>query len=287
MDYALLFDKIGLWELGRNRFYELQSRRADPTFSRAVEEAICAYDESDSAFEAYLDTFSAQEGIPAEELTLYIYLLLSERMLKSCRALGMDDGHFYETALAFFSCCKYLYDRTGIYGISRWPHREWFRRYLSNKIYRLGRLEFELIESPYSVQLGEHCLREGTPCLSVHIPRYAPLNEEECEKSYQQAKAFFKQFYGMDTCFFYCSSWLLHPWIGVCLPDGAIANFQSKFTLVAVEEDENSIRHMMGNVFLHPDVPLAELPQDTRIRRLIKERLENGAPLGKAHGYRL
>ena len=288
MDYALLFDKIDLAQEGRTSFYQIHSRTADPRFAETLAGAFQAFDDGDEAFALYLEKFAQQEQLPVEVLNLYIYLRLCKRAMEGCRSKGIADDVFYETAQDLALASRYLQERTGIYGISQKPHRNWLRLLLTNRIYRLGRLQFELYESKYDVQLGDVKVSVGDPCLSVHIPRYASFSEELCEASYARAREFFNTYYGMETCIFFCGSWLLHPWLKDSLkPDSTIVNFQSKYKIVAKFETDNELLNIAKNIFLHICENPEDYPEDTSLRRIYKENLRNGVAMGTARGYRL
>lgn len=287
MDFELFFDKIGLAEAGRESFRQIHKRCADAGFAQRFDRALQAYDQGDEAFAAYLEVFAQQEQLLVEVLNLYIYLRKCEQTLKQYREKGIDDTVFYDSAHAFAVCGQFLLERTGIYGISRSPHRKWMRHFFNIEIFRLGSLEFEIIQSPFDAEIDGHRISKGDPCISVHIPR-GKLNEDDCEESYALARVFFKKHYGMDTCFFHCISWLLHPWLSEDLgPGSSVVNFQSKFKILALHEGPDSIRQMIQWAFLYPCENVDEYPEDTSLRRAAKRRLKGNLPLGEATGVRL
>ena len=287
MDFELFFNRIGLAEEGRNSFWEIHKRCTNADFSQQFDRALDAYDEGDKAFAAHLEVFAQQEQLPVEVLNLYIYLRKCEQALAQFREKGIDDTVFYDSAHAFSVCGQFLLEREGIYGISRFPHRMWMRHFFNIEIFRLGSLEFELIQSSYDITLNNHTLHKGDPCISVHIPR-GKLNEEACEKAYALARDFFKKHYGIETCFFFCTSWLLHPWLSEDLAGGsAILDFQKKFAILTLHETEASINQMIQWAFLHPCKNVDDYPEDTSLRRAAKRRLKHGLPLGEATGVRL
>ncbi len=287
MDFELLFDKIGFAETGRESFRQIHRRMANAGFAECFERSLAEYEKGDSEFAAYLDVFAQHEQLPVEILNMYIYIRKCEQALVQYRERGISDTVFYDSASAFTVCGEWLLEREGIYGISRFPHRPWMRHFFNIEIFRLGRLEFELIHSQYDVELGDHKLRKGDLCISVHIPP-GKLSEEACEKSYGLAREFFKKHYGMDTCFFFCTSWLLHPWLSEELaPESSILNFQRKYLRLALHEEPDNILQMIQWTFLHPCENINDYPEDTSLRRAAKRRLQENVPLGEATGVRL
>lgn len=287
MDFESFFEKIGLAEVGRESFRQIHSRCADADFSQRFDRALAEYEKGDDEFAAYLEVFAEQEQLPVEVLNMYIYLRKCEYAWKQFREKGIDDAVFYDSANAFSVCGQFLLEREGIYGVSRSPHRKWMRHFFNIEIFRLGRLEFEVIQSAYDVEIDDHKISPGAPCISVHIPR-GKLSDEACEEAYTQARAFFKKHYGMNTCFFFCTSWLLHPWLSEDLgPSSSIVNFQSKFKILALHEGPDSIRQMIQWAFLHPCKNINDYPEDTSLRRAAKRRLQENLPLGEATAVRL
>jgi len=81
-------------------------------------------------------------------------------------------------------CCQVCFDRTGIYSIDQTIYRRWQRYVLDGTLFRLGRLEFPLTVLDEDIEIGTVKEPSGQTVISVHIPRYLPLKEEDCEKSY-------------------------------------------------------------------------------------------------------
>jgi len=285
MDYVKLFDMIGLREEGREHFAKLHARTADPLFCDALDEAIREYDKGDDEFTVYLNDFAKRENVSPEVMNLYIYIRLSERTLNAYHKRGIDDAIFYDTMREIEIDCRSCSERHGIYGITQPVYRRWLRNHLGNRIYRFGRLQFELIESPYSTTIGEVAVEKGDTLLSAHIPSYEKLDPAEAEKSYDRAREFFTKYYGLEKCVFYCDSWLLHPWIGKDMPETSnIVKFQSRYkTLEVVEDPMVVIRHVFSKVC--DDVN--DYPEDTSLRRALKRRLIEKLPLGSGIGVRL
>lgn len=287
MDFELLFDRIGFAEIGRESFRQIHRRTADAGFVKRLQYAFAEYEKGDAEFAAYLEDFAQHEQITAEILNMYIYIRKCEQAFMRFREKGIDDEVFYASASAFTVCGEWLLKREGIYGISRSPHRAWMRHFFNIEIFRLGRLEFEYMHSNYDATIDGHTLCKGDPCIGVHIPR-GKLNAQECEHAYSLAREFFRKHYGMDTCIFFCVSWLLHPWLSEDLsPNSGIVDFQKRYTLLALHETPSSIQQMLQWIFLHPKENMDNYPEDTSLQRAAKRRLKNSLPLGEASGIRL
>lgn len=287
MDFELLFEKIGFAQTGRESFRQIHRRMADANFAERFARSLAEYEKGDSEFAAYLDIFAQQEQLSAEILNMYIYIRKCEQALEQFRTRGIDDDVFYASASAFSVCGEWLLAREGMYGISRWPHRPWMRHFFNIEIFRLGRLEFEYMHSKYDAEIGGHILRQGDPCVGVHIPK-GTLNAQECEDAYALAREFFKKHYNMDVCIFFCVSWLLHPWLSQELgANSRIVDFQKKFQILARHEGPDSLKQMLQWIFKNPNDDPDNYPEDTTLQRAAKRRLKEHLPLGEASGIRL
>jgi len=143
----------------------------------------------------------------------------------------------------------------------------WLTLHFRGRIYRLGRLQFELNTvwfegSPYA---------KGTPSLGVHIPGDAgPLDPEACDASFAAARELFP-----DRRVAVCMSWLLDPQLREYLADDTnIVRFQQRFTLVPKlkEGDEDVFRF----VFDRQEITLDDLPQRTTLERAIATHVRAG-----------
>jgi len=286
LDFEKYIEAIRLQPQAAEVFWKLHSRCTDAAFEARLKESFDAYDQGDEALGEYLKDFAQAEGVTPEQINLYVFLRLSERTWAYYQTKGIGLDVFYESFSSMTVCCQVCYDRLGIYGIDQQTYRRWQRYVLDGTLFRLGRLEFQLKEFDYDLEIDGHKAPAGTTVLSVHIPRYLPLKEEDCEKSYAWARAFFKEFYGMDPCIFVCGSWLLHPWMqDVLPPESGIIRFQTKFQLYRVEQKPESAINWIFPGYAGKDI--SQFPADTSLRRAAIERLQSGGPIGVAFGIRL
>lgn len=286
MNFETYINKINLQPQAAEVFWMLHSRSGDAAFRKRLAESFDAYDQGDEAFGEYLKHFAEREGVTPEQLNLYVFLRLSERTWAYYQQKGIGIDVFYESMYSMTVCCQVCYDRLGIYGIDQAIYRKWQRYVLDGTLFRLGRLEFQLKEFDFDIDIDEFHIPAGTTVLSVHIPRYLPLKEEDCERSYAWAREFFRTYYGMEQCVFICGSWLLHPWMqDVLPPESGIIRFQTKFRLYRVEQKPESAINWIFPGYAGKDI--SQLPADTSLRRAAIERLQSGGPIGVAWGIRL
>ena len=283
MDYEVFLDKINLCEGGVAVFHKLHQQEDDAAFQDVLKDAYQAYDEGDEAFVVFLEKFAAEQNVAVEEANLYLYFRFLERTHNYCQSKGINDDIFYTTMKTFAWACEKCYNESGIYGIPQITYRAWYRRHVNGTIFRIGRLEFEIIGSLYDSDLEGHHISKGDTCLYVHIPGGSPLDFQECEEAYDQARDFFHKHFAFEPVIFYCGSWLLHPWLVEDFPESRIAQFQKQFKLADIVQDEHVIRSW---VFGHNDAPYDELPAKTSLHKAAVHRLKNGLPIGYARGYR-
>ncbi len=284
MDYTRLLENIGLCPEGVAIFNDLHKKIEAPAFQTALEDAYKAFDNGDEDFRSFLESFAAQQDVQVEEANLYLYLYMLGRTYDFYRRKGISDDVFYTTVKTFSWACNQCFSKTGFYGINQTTYRAWYRRHLEGTIFRLGRLEFEIIGSLYNFDLEGHHISKGDTCIYVHIPGGTTLDFEECEAAYDIARKFFTQHFDFDPVIFYCGSWLLHPWLAEDLPENSrIVRFQQQFKLADIVQDEVVIRNWL---FDHSDAPIDELPVKTSLHKAAVYRLQNGLSIGYARGYR-
>ena len=286
MDFQYFLNRIQLAPEGQEHFWSIHKRICEPAFARGFADCVAAYAAPDPEFAAQIKAFAEAQGLLPEVWNLYVYIRLAENTLADYRAKGIDDDIFYATMFDLTVCCRVCQTQCGIYGIPQIIYRHWCRMVLKGKIFRLGRLEFELYESGVDASIGDRQLKKGDPCINVHIPRYLPLDEEACEAAYDQARDFFARFFGMDDCVFLCHSWLLHPWMREVLPERSrILRFQNHFQLLEATQDPAGAA---GWIFPNcEDKDLSEYPAETSLQRAALERIRSGGAIGLGRGIRL
>lgn len=285
MDFQDMMQRIGLAQQGIDSFHAIHSRCADPAFVARLEQNFAAYDQGLEVFSPDLEAFAQELGVDVAVLNLYVYIRLSERTLEEYRKRGYPEEVFYDTMKDITIDSRRYEELTGVYGISPKPHRWWITYHLACQMFRFGRLQFNFKPAPFDFELDGRLIKEGEVGLNAHISRYEPLSEEACEDSYARAKEFAKKHLGMSNPFFFCNSWLIHPWMTEDLPETSrIVQFQKKYKVIHIEQDENAVIHQ---VFDHECDDPHDYPEDNSLRRAAKKRLIEGKPLGLALGARL
>ena len=181
---------------------------------------------------------------------------------------GIPEEIFYATMNCFPRFIGEHMESFGRYGFDRWW---WTGRQTSLSIFRLGPLEYELIEN------------EGKKQISVHIPSNADLSDRAVGESLQSARAFLKQFFPeYADARFCCHSWLLSPALATLLPkDSNINRFRERFRLLGFDEDADDYKLW---VFKNKALTIDEFPENTSLQKKMKVYLMQGGKVGCAWG---
>ena len=214
-------------------------------------------------------------------LCLLIYIEAALALKAEYEKRRIPDTIYYDTMRCFARFCAEYKMVNGVWGYANvaWPIRQ-----VNFRLFRLGRLEFELLAFPHEDTNVEGLrLTKGCPVLSVHIPCGSPLDHNACSASYQQARAFFKQYFpDFQPQAFYCASWLLFPGLSDILPaDSNILTFQKDYTLVDSSFGDFG---MMWRIFGRERENLEDYPVQTTLQRNLVRHLKNGGQVGAGMG---
>jgi hypothetical protein len=152
----------------------------------------------------------------------------------------------------------------------------WLCQHVRGRIYRLGRLQFNLETVGPDVAAGAG-VAEGDPALGVHIPPGSPLTPDACDDSFARALPFFTRHVpGGPWAIATCGSWLLDPQlVGMVGEDSNIVRFQRRFTPAPGASwpgDQDVLRFVFGNPHADP----AALQPATRLERAVVAHLAAG-----------
>lgn len=154
----------------------------------------------------------------------------------------------------------------------------WMSLHFTGRIFRLGRLQFELGQWRVPVAEGEPCaLAPNDPILDIHIADDGPLDFDACDTSIARAREFFPTYFPDFTWKrFGCWSWLLDTHLTKVLSESSnIVRFQRRFELAktATPFDGQAVKFVFRK---HPDTPLDALPQDTTLQRAVVAHVRAG-----------
>ena len=130
-------------------------------------------------------------------------------------------------------------------------------------------------------------MRKGDMIIEVHIPAKDPMTPDICDASYKEAIDFFKKCYPeYDFKAITCQSWMLDKRIPQLLgKETNLTRFMDKYTGYPLISSGQGLYAFVFN--LHSPVPAEELPEDTSLRRVIKQHLMNGGYIYEKGGFML
>ena len=199
---------------------------------------------------------------------LTFMLLCSPKTWERYQELGISRAIFTETLKCF---TRFINEHLESYGTFGFDRDFWTMRQLSARLFRLGTLEFELTED------------RGQKAVHVHIPSDADLSPQTRHRSYDTARDFIARLFpAYEGVPFLCTSWLLSPALKECLPEGSrIRSCQDEYEVTDVFPEPDSF---LTWVYKRPDIPVADLPEDTSLQRNLKKYLLAGGKVGEAKG---
>ena len=160
----------------------------------------------------------------------------------------------------------------------------WFPGFFNLTRFALGRLQFELVDFWLDYNDNGISLKKGDKVINVHIPRTGtPMDKESCDKSYAQAREFFKPQVG-ENCPFICHSWLLYPENLEILPKHTNTyRFASEFYIA---ESATNDGEDLWRLFDTDEKDPEKLPTNSSFRRNYVEHLKKGGKVGWGLGIR-
>lgn len=160
----------------------------------------------------------------------------------------------------------------------------WFPGFFNLTRFALGRLQFEVINFWHDYEKGDIKLKKDDKVINVHIPRTGtPMDKESCDKSYAQAREFFKSEVG-ENCPFVCHSWLLYPENLEILPKHTNTyRFASEYDIIEWKANDGED---LWRLFDTDEKDPNKLPTNTSLRRNYVEHLKKGGKLGWGCGVR-
>ncbi|MGB5822806.1 MAG: acyltransferase domain-containing protein [Proteocatella sp.] len=205
----------------------------------------------------------------------------AEETLAKYKLEEISEQIYYDT-MSDIDVWAEAYKKTnGHYGIKE---VKWIEKSLEMKVFKLGRLQFELLEGEPAQQIiQESGLGGELLVLDTHIQSGAPLEEGQCEKSYNMAAEFYSERgYKFSDILFTCDSWLLNPKLKNMLDPGSnIIGFQNKYTIIS-EKPLN--RQMEERVFGELKYNPVYYQEKNSLQKNLKKALLKGEKLGTARG---
>lgn len=191
-----------------------------------------------------------------------------ERTYAQYIKLGIPQKVFVDTMNCF---PRFIEEHKSSYGTYGFDRDWWTTRQIGMKLFRIGELEYELIDE------------SKTKVISVHIPSNARLSILNCKDSYAESQKFFKEYYKeYKDSRYICHSWLLSPALKELLPPSSnIIAFQEAFEVSEWNKEDDEFIEW---VYKKKYNDYKELPEGSSLQRNMKEYLLNGGIVGAAFG---
>ena len=219
-----------------------------------------------AAYKKLTETFPEDED---KIKMLSCYLIGVSRVYDRYQEMGISDEIFTETFKCFTRFIEECKIKTGKYAFDR---AFWTYRQVSMVLFRIGELEYEMIEE------------KGKKEISVHIPSDAKMSDDVIDSSLKAAKEFFEVHYPeYAECDYVCDSWLLSPKLKELLSEESnIIRFQNRFEITEENKEAKDIFEWLFKTSEGADI--ATLPENTSLQRKAKELLLKGDNIGIAVG---
>lgn len=277
-------------EEARVLFAEVEQRLdAEPAFGSRFDAFVDAY-----MIKETMDLDKALEGMKAlaedmgySEYTMeFVFIMNCTEILKGrYAAAGIPESVFTESVDDLR--CKLL-ECMECEGVPGTFVAGWNNGFLKMDRFAYGRFQYEVRKFGFDfdfVTASGRRFVQGDTYINFHIPSNGvPLTDEVRFDSYRKAYAQYKHLFPDGIVVFGCGSWLLYPRHREFLPERLnIRRFMDDFEIVSWEEKDH-----FGNdwrVFGHySDLPLAEWPKDTALRKAYAEWLQAGNKAGDGFG---
>ncbi len=210
--------------------------------------------------------------------------------------LSLDDVYYDMISDIFLRLNSYYEGDFGKLGMF-WEDGNWLSRIFCLKIFKLGSLQYEIIEldmDKYRDSLDEsfkNCEKIAKNfCLSVHIMKGVDFSKNAVDRSFEIAKRFFDlNFPNVYFKYFYCFSWMLFSGNSDFLPEKSrILDFASRFEIIS---ERKFNQYALISIFgFRPDFDKFDESVDYFVcdiearSSLQKKALENITSLGVAEG---
>ena len=274
------FPKEAIAHLLTCRDKMLAAAGAADDLSRAKE--MLFYYETDAEYLEILQSISERSGVHRYSVDMVFYVMSALPLYHRYLRHGYSEEQYWENMMDLRCKLHECHDVYGIWG----TFVSWFAYFYRLKRFKLGRLQYEEIAFPEADYHG--ILKAGDTVLNCHIPSCGPLKPEDVMDSLKQAYAFYRAHHKNGLLPVICSSWLLYPIHGEMFTPGSnLRSFYEIFDIVSQKERPNE--KDFWRIFNQPYDPatLASAPEDTRLRRVLKEYLLAGNSMGQAVGVLL
>ena len=242
------------------------------------EQIFCGNDRS---FTSGLEAVAKAAGVNRYQSDMVMLLSCIPSLKYLYHSHGIDEAVLWDSMSDLR--CK-LYECKAVKGV--WGNfvAYWYGIFFRLRCFKLGRIEFEKVTFP--LDSYKNLSKKGDAMLNCHIPSAGPLKEEQVYDSLRRAYDFFPEMRRDGILPILCHSWLLDPkYKDNVFPSGTnTRNFIDLVELIEAREDTNYADLWRVFNVEYTEGCLASLPEDTSMRKRMKEHLLAGNKMGDAYG---
>lgn len=206
-------------------------------------------------------------------MRLAVVLNCLDNTKKIYKAHGIGDNIFWDTAEDIKIWCENNQNK----GLKNY---RWLTNHLKGELFRIGRLQFQIYTCcNKTVDYSKLPFDYGEKVIYIHIPQGEKLIYDDCIKSINYAKTFFKTYFpDYKFKYFFCESWLLYEGNAQFMKkDSNILKFASLFDIAySVDEQSQAIERIFGerreNAYNYPE--------KTSLQKAAKDYIKNKNTLG-------
>lgn len=262
---------------------------AEPAFAEAFDAHFNSYmlEDTESLADALagMDALAADMGLSPYTLAFVFVMNCTEPLREKYAAAGIEEAVFWQ------GCddlrCKLL-ECMACKGVPGTFVANWNHGFLKMDRFAYGRFQYEIREyidpAPYTFSCGKTIAR-GETLINFHIPSSGiPLTDDVRLASYREAYPHYRRLFPDGLVVFGCTSWLLYPIHREFLPATSnILRFMDDFHILRYETKDpfSNAWRIFGR---DADLPPAELPRDTSLRKAYADWLQAGNLAGDAFG---
>ncbi|MBQ8432185.1 MAG: DUF5596 domain-containing protein [Clostridia bacterium] len=251
-----------------------------PRLFLAMEQML---ERQDLEYRTHLQAIADESGISFYTMELIFLLLCTLPLRYRYAEQGISEEIYWNT----FADLKYkLVECKDLHGIWGTFVGHWYPRFFRMELFALGRLQYEC--KPFPLDSYKDLLVKDELVCKCHIPSSGPLLAEDVVDSLKQAYDFFKDFRKDGILPVICNSWLFYPPTSALFKKGSnMETFYRMFEVIHTKEQEDNAD--FWRIFSLPfsEENLRHAPEDSSLRRNIKQFLLEGNKLGNGLGILL
>lgn len=186
---------------------------------------------------------------------------------------GIGDDIFWDTAGDIKIWCENNQNK----GLKNY---RWLTNHLKGELFRIGRFQYQIYTCcNHTIDYSKLPFGLGEKVIYIHVPQGEKLIYDDCIKSINNAKTFFKIYFpDYKFKYFFCESWLLYERNADFMKkESNILKFASLFDIAySVNEQSQAIERIFGE----KREKAADYPEKTSLQKAAKEYIQNNNTLG-------